>query len=168
MASKTRVSVDNQIAFDQFLSAAAVQSAANTFTQVTIPTLVNPDDERILQIKEIQVLINGSVPINAFQAWIGLSLTRESKAALPDLTDNSLIARYQFTSLGGGSFAAGAAGVVESPINMAYSGKQIIAAPNVYLQINSSGLVNALNTSLRIYYESIKMSKADILEILYG
>lgn len=168
MPAKGRVSIDPQLQFDQYITAQCVMSAANTFTQITIPTNVTPDDEFIINVKEIQVLVNGSVPITAFQAWAGLCLTRATKAALPDLMDPDVIARYQLTCLGGGTFSAGAAAVVESPINMAYSGRQIIAAPNVFMQMNSSGLQNALNCTIRMYYDTVPMKKQDILEILYG
>lgn len=168
MATKTRVTVDQQVQFDQYISAACVMSAANTFTQITIPTGVSPDSEFILSVKEIQFAVEGSVPITAYQNWIGLTLTRNSKAALPNLTDADIIAVYRFTSLGAGTFAAASTGIIESPVNMAYSGKQIIAGPNVYLQMNTSGLTNALNGSIRIYYDTINMKKSDILEILYG
>jgi len=51
---------------------------------------------------------------------------------------------------------------------MVFAGKQIIAAPNVFVGMTTAGFTSALTMTGRIYYETLQMKKQDILEILYG
>lgn len=168
MPSKQRVSIDQQNKYDQWLNFSLTLSAANTFTQTTINTNVTPDNEFILVVKEIQFSLDVGFAITQATFQNHLSITRNSKAAMPSLADNDLIAFYKSTGYGAGVPANASAGIIEQPINMVFSGKQIIAQPQLYIQGNSVGISAPQAIVGRIYYETERMSKSDILEILYG
>lgn len=168
MATKARVSVDPQVAFDQYIAFSGAMSAANVFTQITIPTNIDPNNEFVIVVKEVQVSLDSQYVITAFQTIMDFSLTRASKSAVVTLLDPDVIAKWKLSTFGGGAFTAGLSAAVENPVNMVYSGRQIIAGPNVYMGVSTTNLAGALTFSGRIYYETQTMKKADILEILYG
>jgi len=168
MSSKTRVSVDSQVNFSQFLPFSGVQGAANAFIQVTIPTNVTPEGGYILELEEVVVSLDGISAVNTFAPTIDYTLTRASKAAIPVLTDLDIIAKGKVASLGAGALAAGSTGLFESPINLQFTGRQIIASTSVYFQFTSASFVTAMSFSGRIYYKQVPMAKDRILEVLYG
>jgi hypothetical protein len=168
MSAKSRVSIDDNVSFTQYLSFTGVQSAANAFLQVVVPTNVVPNSEFILDIKEIVVSIDAVPGSNSFAPQFAFSLTRASKAAIPNMTDPDIIAKGALLGVGGGAFTAGTNGIVEIPFNVPFTGKQIIATPNVYFQFLANGFAAAATISGRIYYDQLNMSKDRILEILYG
>lgn len=168
MPSKQRVSIDQQNKYDQWINFNLTLSAANVFTQATIATNVTPDNEFILVVKEIQLSIDVGFALSQTTFQQHISFARNSKVAMPSLADNDLIAFYKNVGIGAGTLTNAGIGFIEQPINMVYSGKQIIAQPNIYLQGNSVGLSQPLSVTGRIYYETEKMSKSQILEILYG
>jgi hypothetical protein len=168
MATKTRVSVDDSINYTEFLSFTGVQSAANAFLQIPIATPVSPSDGFILDVQVVDFNLDSINAISTFSPTIDFSLTRASKAAIPNLTDLDVIAKGKIISLGAGAAATGSAGLVENPVNRSFTGKQVIAATTVYFQFQTTGFAGANTISGRIYYKQIPMSKDRILEILYG
>lgn len=168
MAVKSRVSVDESLEFDQYLSFNGTQSAANSFLQITIPTKVSPNNGYILVVKEVIASVDTGSAINSFSTSLFYSLTRATKVAIPIFTDPDIIAKGSILGLGGGTFAAGTAGQVEQPINVPFVGKQIIASENVYFQFQTNGNAAVVAISGRIYYEQLNLPKDRILEILYG
>jgi hypothetical protein len=168
MASKTRVSVDEGIEFSQYVSFAGTQSGANAFLQLTIPTNITPNGGVIWDIDEIVVMLDTVSGISTAAPIVDFCMTRATKAAMPSLNDKDVIARSKIASFGVGAPTVAGVGVVEMPINLAYSGKQIIAATDVYLQMTTSGFSGAMSISGRIYFSTIAMAKDRILEVLYG
>lgn len=168
MAAKSRVSIDDNISFTQYVSFSGVQSAANAFLQLAVNTNVAPNTEFILDVKEIVINLDSVSGSNSNAPSLFYSVTRATKAAIPNMTDPDLIARGSLLGVGGGAFTAISNGIVETPFNVPFTGKQIIATPQVFIQFQSAGFAAAMNISGRVYYDQLNMSKDRILEILYG
>lgn len=168
MAGKQRVSVDKQENFAQYIAFSGVQSAANAFLAITIPTNVTPSGGYVLELEEVQFNIDVGSSANSFSMDIQAALSRQTKAAMPALTDLDLLARSTYFGLGGGTFTAGAVSALEMPVVLQLTGKQIIAAPNVYFLFDTGGFGTAMTISGRIYYKQVNMTKDRILEVLYG
>lgn len=168
MGTKSRVSVDDQKNFSQFLSFSGVQSAANAFLQIAIATNVTPQQEQVLILQEVQIYIDVLTASNNFTPAFEYTLTRASKASLPSMTDVDLLGKGGFLGLGGGVFSAGNTGMIENPFNMPWVGKEIVATPNIYMQFKTAGLSAACSVSGRVYFDIQSMPKDRILEVLYG
>jgi hypothetical protein len=168
MASKTRVSIDEGVNFSQFIPFKLVQAAANTFIQLAIPTNVSPANGFVLELEEVVVNLDTVTGIATFAARMDYVLSRASKTAIPDMTDLDIIAKGRVVSLGAGAVVAGSIGLLESPVNMQFTGRQIIAAQTVYLGLETANFTGIVGISGRIYYRQLAMPKDRILEILYG
>jgi len=168
MSSKTRVSVDDQVNFSQFIAFSGVQGSADAFVQVTVPTAVAPENGFVLELEEVIISLDVVSGINSYAPNIDYCLTRASKAAIPVMTDNDIIAKGRIVSFGVNTATAASVGLVESPINLQFTGRQIIAAQSVYFQFDSTGFAGATSFSGRIYYRQLAMPKDRILEVLYG
>jgi hypothetical protein len=168
MAAKSRVTVDDQKSFSQFISFSGVQSAANAFLQVSIPTNVTPQQEQVLVLSEVVVAVDTVISVNQFNYKIDYSLTRATKLAVPTFADTDVLAKGSLVAAGGGAFTAGFVGQFEQPLNMPWVGKEIVASPSVFLQFQTTNMVGVLSISGRIYFDVVSMPKDQILEVLYG
>lgn len=168
MAQKTRATVDDQKEILQYINFTLTQSAANAFTQLAIPTLIDPNDELIWELQEIDLSPASSFTLSAFTFNLALSVTRNSKASFPGFADPDLISLSRVQGVGAGAPTNQGIGTIEYPFVMPITGRGIIAASNVYAQIASSGFTGAQTFEGRLYYKTVRMSKSDILEILYG
>lgn len=168
MATKTRVSIDEGVNFSQFIAFNGVQSAADAFVQVEISTGVSPNNGFILDVEEVVISLDVVNQPGFSYASMDYCLTRASKVAIPALTDLDVIAKGKIFSFGAGTMVNSSAGMLESPINMTFTGKQIIASPSVYFQFDTNGFAAVNSFSGRIYYKQVPMAKDRILEVLYG
>lgn len=166
MATKTKVSVDEGIDFAQYLDFSGVQSVADAFLQISVPTGVSPVNGFILNVLEIVFSIDVLQPPTGANPSLDVTVTRATKAAIPTFSDPDLIAKSRIAAVAGGALTA--VGLLEMPFNVAFTGKQIVAAEDIFVQFDTAGFGAAHSVSGRIYYETVAMSKERILEILYG
>lgn len=169
MAQFATVRNDDAGIFQQYLNFTATQGGVSAFVQTSISTGLTPDLGIIAVIDSIIFEVTTAIGI----AVVGTSpdfevtVTRATKAAIPDLSDADLLAKYKYKM---GNLAATGLplAVMEGPVALVIPGKQIIVGPTVFVQLDTTGFTVVQTIVGRVNYHTEKMSKQSILEILYG
>ena len=144
------------------ISAAATESAANTFTQAQIDLQLDPLSNEVFVVQAINMDITPPDSVAATNTSSNGSLSTTSRATLGGLNDSNVIcvARDEIRqSAGGIDGAAFSRTAGETPTaDMKYIA--ILATDNAFLQVEGGNNVNAKTVSCKIYGYRAKASAA--------
>jgi len=153
----------------QYWSFTGVQSAANAFKEIEIPTGLTPDGGLVAVIDQVSLVTTGSLVTGLADQQA--ALTRKTQAAMLTYDDAQIVAygqkKLELYETGGviqsGSGISDDPWILDLPLGFTF-----VADSSVFLQFDSSGFFSAKTLYGRIRYTTQKMSKSDILDILYG
>ena len=148
----------------RYLSGTLTQGSADAFVQLAMDTGIEPENGVGLKIERIQ--FQGKDTDTAWQVaaaqFMYLALSRDTKTAVPELTDTDCIWKK---SLELGMTTSGHKFFPRSFEEVAPDGL-IIVEPIVYAQLDSTSFAQALDFDVRLYYSEVKLSEIEILRLL--
>lgn len=141
-----------------------LQGGADAFAEIIEPTSISPSAMLAWLIRRVEVMIPNSVAIEAIAAdfSIAWALSRQSSAALADLSDPSTIMADGF---GICTITSGLANFDRLHVWTPPDGV-LVATPNLYATIDSTGTSLTLDIDMRVYYEEVKISEVELLRML--
>ena len=162
----------NVDAVSEFIPFTLTQGGADAFVQATIPTglLGTGDSEMVYTIEAVIFNMDSNPLMAALAASIDLDLTitRASKAAIPPLTDNDLLAKFRYQSSNVALNVNGRTDYQNGQCDCPMVGANLIAGANIYIQMDSTNFAAAMTITGRMIVKTEKRKKSEILEILYG
>ena len=137
---------------DFFISAEAVETAANTYTQVEITLPLNALDREVFVITGILMDPATPVSIALTQTSSQLQLTRNSTAAMQTLADFNLISTSTESINGGvGEFDFFSKSYGNQITESGQDHVDIVATPNMFLAVQGGNNTGPLTSSIRVY-----------------
>jgi hypothetical protein len=159
MAAKSSIDLSRRF------NMSVIMSAANTFTQATVPTGLSTNDTLAMMVKHVDwewIFAGADMPGLAADGYVIGQLTDASKTSIARIIDDDVIWRntvmFPFTTSGAYSWSP--SGQQECPDGC------MIVSPNIYIAALTSGLASAATLDLRIEYELVKLSEVDYLRML--
>jgi len=149
---------------DRFQNIALTQGSADAFVQGSLVTGIDSDEGVAWLLKRVDMNFPAAAGLQAMSAdaEIHWSLTRDSKTAIAGLDDRDcILADGFFLSLTtSGQVAVPAQWIWHPPEGT------IVVEPTIYAQLDSTASGLALQATMRLHYEPVKVSELEILRAL--
>ena len=149
------------ITISRFLSATAIQGAADAFVETAITTDIVPANGFAFRLSRMVFdLSGGTSAVN--NSILEFALSRDTKAAVPKYDDpDTLFYWARQTSFSTSGYVVNQNGFVLDFVEGIY-----VVDPTIYLQLDSNLTAVAQTMHARIYYEEVKLSEVEILRLL--
>lgn len=138
------------------------QSGADAFVQASVATDIVPEDGVILKVVGIDVQIANNLAALAADTYIEWSLTRATKTATAQLSDDSCFMADAIAF----SLTTSGVGVIRQTFRYENPVGLYLVEPTLYGQLDSVGGAGAFTALMRVFYEEARASETDILRIL--
>lgn len=164
MAAQTKgLDVEKQLAWVGF---SGVQSAANAFLEITIPTGVTPSGGYGLRVVDLELFARPGNLSAAGSSYLEFALCKESQASMPNYNNTDvlgqLIMYHTTTAAGVGLWA------MDFPVELPLNGEILAVDTSLYLDVKSANMGAAVTVYGRMFYEQVALSELEILRILQG
>ena len=148
----------------RFLSASAIQGSADSYKETAITTELIPANGFAFSIKKMEFCLadTGATLIQNVAQRLLVALSRDTKAAMPELSDADVLYKK---SIDFGAVTSGGL-EIERSFEYAPAGGLFIVEPTIYLQFDTTATSIANTLYARIFYEEIKLSEVEILRLL--
>jgi len=148
----------------RFRNLVLTQGSADAFVQASEATGIDPGAGKgwLLTRVETWFPIASNLQGMSADAAVHFALTRDSKAALSDLSDSDVIFCDGFSN------ALTTSGEVVVPnlyVNVLPEGT-VIVEPTIYAHLDSTATGLTMTAHMRIYYEEVRLSEIEILRML--
>lgn len=148
----------------QFRNITLTQGSADAFVQGTEPTGIDPAHGIGWELTRIELFFANTVTLEALSAdnSVAWSLTRDSETAVMSLDDADCLHANGF------AVPLTTSGEVFVPRLYVWTPPPglVIVSPNLYAQLDSTGTGLTLVATMRVYYESVKLSELEVLRML--
>lgn len=146
----------------RYLQIALTQGGADTFVQGSVDTGILPENGLAYKVNEIEISFSSSFAGLSADAVCRWSVTRDTKTGVAALSDPDVFLEDGF------AVSLTTSGQILVPQKYRYPGLSgvYLVEPTVYAQLGSSGTGLTNVATMRLYYETIKVSEIDILRIL--
>jgi len=135
-------------------------SAANTMTEATINTNINPLSNQIIAIHSV-TFDHSELDTPAVGDDMNMVLTKQSKSTIVDADDPDQIAQFRKTFMvltDGGNWD-------ERSKKIDFNPPELVASDELYLQMSTSGQAAAESGTVDIRYTPVEVSDADFVKL---
>lgn len=148
----------------KFIELTATQGGIDAFVESSASTNIIPADGMGLEIDKIVFAFrdNGQVQSIGSDCSFSISLTRDTKAAIPNLTDNDVFFLWGFAN----SFTTSGQALIPLVHEWTPPKGLLLVEPTIYMQLDGLSTSIAFTVDARIYYNEVKVSEVEILRLL--
>lgn len=150
----------------KYLSFNCTQGGADAFKETAIATELDPANGYAFQIIGIDFAFTTACNWSTIAATseISIALSRDTKAAVPELSDPDCMLKIQRAFMFAGAAFCGELG--EGAWHFTPSEGIYIVEPTIYAELDSTATAKTLVLNGRIYYEEVKLTEVEILRLL--
>jgi hypothetical protein len=149
---------------NQHAQAVALQASADAFAQAVIDTQISSNASAVWHINHLHFdLSPGAVAAWAagVDLWLKWSLTTESKNYVLGAEEDDWLEGYSIAI----PATAAAATAVLVPCHFDFDTDIIVAAPALYLQLDSNATAQINQLSMRVEYTPIRVTELELLRL---
>mgnify|MGYP003376834333 CR=1 FL=1 len=148
---------------DTYETVSLLQGGADAFVQGTISTGIVPADGLVWQLRLIEMsFFQSNLSALSADAYVHWSISRDTKAAICDLDDaDSIFIDGFHTSL----TTSGQIFIPSMYQNRPIEGT-IVVEPIIYVQLDSNAIGSALDATMRVHYDLVKLTEIEILRLI--
>lgn len=152
----------------RFLYATLTQGSADAFIQANMATALSGQTKTAYRVREILIewgVAGSSQGQGVFNGGVWeLCLTRKTQAAMPVITDKSVIAKFKRAS----AITTSGASILDTISRYVYSEDDdlIIVEDPVYWQLDTAGTALTNVAQVRVGYQEVSISEVDRLTLI--